>query len=179
MNEARTPGISATNPTDAEALRSLRSDQRLEKLNRHIPSLALIRTLGVARDEVAHSRLLAMLLDPQRHRGAEIMLRVLLRGILSRNQFTNSIGERIRIILEDSWTEVTVHREFLHIDVVVCISCERGAAVIGIENKIDAGERPQQLRRYQEKLQRAYPDVAAVMVFLTPTGREPTTALSG
>jgi len=178
MNEARAPGISATNPTDAEALRSLRSDQRLEKLNRHIPSLALIRTLGVARDEVAHSRLLAMLLDPQRHRGAEIMLRVLLRGILSRNQFTNSIGERIRIILEDSWTEVTVHREFLHIDVVVYISCERGAAVIGIENKIDAGERPQQLRRYQEKLQRAYPDVAAVMVFLTPTGREPTTALS-
>lgn len=106
------------------------------------------------------------------------MLRALLRSILSQDGFTDDIGERLRMVLEVSWTEVTVRREFFHIDIVVYISCERDSVVIGVENKIDAGERPQQIGRYQETLQRIYPDIAAVMVFLTPTGRKPTTASS-
>jgi hypothetical protein len=50
--------------------------------------------------------------------------------------------------------------------------------VIGIENKIDAGEREEQLGRYQDVLERAFPTQTSVMIFLTPTGREPTTAIS-
>jgi PD-(D/E)XK nuclease superfamily len=44
---------------------------------------------------------------------------------------------------------VTVHREFFFIGVVE-ITTAQDAAVIGIENKIDAGEQPQQIARYQE-----------------------------
>jgi hypothetical protein len=45
---------------------------------------------------------------------------------------------------------VTVHREYYFIDVVLEITTAQDAAVIVIENKIDAGEQPQQIARYQE-----------------------------
>ncbi len=66
---------------DVEALRLLGADQRFRELNHYVPPLALNRAVGVARDELAHSRLLATLLDPRCHRGAVTMLGVLLREI--------------------------------------------------------------------------------------------------
>ena len=68
---------------DIEALRYLFGDRRLKDLDRHVWSLALIRAIGVARDEVAHSRLLAALLDPRRNQSATVMLRVMLQGIVN------------------------------------------------------------------------------------------------
>jgi hypothetical protein len=67
----------------------------------------------------------------------------------------------------------------MHIDVVVEVSSAHGTVVLGIENKIDAGEQPEQLARYQAALARAYPGWTAVLAFLTPTGRDPATALEG
>lgn len=160
---------------DVEVLRVLLDDQKLEDLNGHVSSLALIRVLGVARDEVVHSRLLAALLDPRRNRSATIMLRALLRGIVSYPRLERGVAERLRVISEAPWERVAVRRELFFIDVVVEITSAEGSAVIGIENKIDAGEQPQQISRYQKDLRRAYPDRTAVMIFLTPTGREPTT----
>jgi hypothetical protein len=155
------------------------ADERLDDLDGHVSSLALIPALGVACDEVAHSRLLATLLDPRRNRSAAIMLGVLLRGIADRASLEQHVAERLRMIAEAPWERVAVRRELFFIDVVVEITSAEGAAVIGIENKIDAGEQPQQIGRYQEALERAYPDRAAAMVFLTPTGREPSTACRG
>ena len=107
------------------------------------------------------------------------MLSVLLRELTDRLQPGGHVGEHLRMITEAQWERVTVHREFFLIDVVVEITSAQGAAVIGIENKIDAGEQPQQIARYQEALLRAFPGrTARVMAFLTPTGREPTTARS-
>lgn len=71
-----------------------------------------------------------------------------------------------------------VQREFRFIDIVVRITSSQHSAIIGIENKIDAGEGDEQLGRYQDALNRAFPNQASFMVFLTPTGREPTTAIS-
>jgi hypothetical protein len=50
---------------DLEALRRLSHDRRLEELDAYVAPLALVVALGVAHDEVAHSRLLAFLLDPR------------------------------------------------------------------------------------------------------------------
>jgi PD-(D/E)XK nuclease superfamily len=169
---------------DIEALRLLEADQRFQELNRYVPPLALIRAVGVARDELAHSRLLATLLDPRRHRGASAMLGVLLREIAGIAGLEGHIAERLRAIAEAPWGRVAVHRERLFvdvmglIDVVVEIVSAEGAMVVGIENKVDAGERWEQIARYQNALGRAYPDRSAVVAFLTPTGREPTTANS-
>lgn len=163
---------------DQRALRNLHRDGRLSELDHFVTPLQIIRSLGIERDEVAHSRLLAALLNPRQHRGAEAMLRALLRGILDRQSLANRTGERIREVLGASWTNVIIHREFRSIDIVAQIASSKHAVVVGIENKIDADEGEEQLGRYQGALKRAFPGQTSLMVFLTPTGREPTTAIS-
>jgi hypothetical protein len=157
-------------------LRTLRADRHFESLNRQVSSLALVRMLGAARDELAHSRLIAALLDPRYHRNAVTMLSVFLSGISKQSRLEQHVAECLRVIAEAHWERVVVHRELFWIDVVVEITSVQGTVVVGIENKVDAGEQPQQIGRYQEALKRAYRDRTAVMVFLTPTGREPFTA---
>jgi hypothetical protein len=65
-------------------LQDLEADPRFGKLNDYVPPLSLVRAFGVSRDEVAHSRMLARLLDPRRHRGAGFVLGTLLREIGAR-----------------------------------------------------------------------------------------------
>lgn len=163
---------------DGQALRSLAGDERLLELDRFVSPLRIVRSLGVGRNEVAHSRLLAALLDPQQHRGAETTLRALLRGILRQQRLAGAAGERLHEVLAASWARVEVQREFQFIDLVVQITSSHLTVVIGLENKIDAGEGDEQLGRYQGKLESTFPGQTSIMVFLTPTGREPTTAFS-
>ncbi len=163
---------------DQHALRNLHGDGRLSELDHFVPPLQIIRSLGIERDEVAHSRLLAALLDPRQHRGAEAMLRALLRGILERQSLANGTDERLREVLGALWTKVIVHREFRLIDIVAHIASSKHAVVVGIENKIDAEEGKEQIGRYQGVLERAFPGQTSLMVFLKPTGRESTTAIS-
>ena len=66
---------------DIEALRRLRFDPRLANLGSYVPPLSLFRLFGMVRDELAHSRLLASLLDPRRHRNHELTLRPFLHEI--------------------------------------------------------------------------------------------------
>lgn len=164
--------------TGKQALGRLKSDGRLLILDRFVPSLQIVRSLGVARNEVAHSHLLAALFDPRQHGGAEALLRALLGDICQHGRLSDGAGERLRSILQDSWAGVDVQREFQFIDIVVQVTSGQSKVAIGIENKIDAGEGRQQLGRYQNALRRAFRDQASVLVFLTPTGREPITAIS-
>jgi hypothetical protein len=163
----------------ARGLRALGEDPRLRELGTYVPPLSLVRAFGVERNEVAHSRVLARLLDPGRHRQAGAALRSLLRATAEGADLDEETADVLRAVAEAPWTRVAVHRERMHIDVIVEISSARGTVVLGIENKIDAGERPEQLARYQAALARAYPGWTAVLAFLTPTGRDPTTALEG
>lgn len=164
--------------TDRE-LRALAEDPRLAELGRYVPPLSLVCAFGVARNEVAHSRVLARLLDPGRHRQAGAALGSLLRATAESPGLDEETADVLREVARASWTRVAVHRERMHIDVVVEISSVPETVVLGIENKIDAPERPDQLARYQAALARAYPGATAVLAFLTPTGRRPTTALEG
>lgn len=50
-------------------------------------------------------------------------------------------------------------------------------AVIGLENKVDASEQEEQLSDYQKALIKKFPSVPKIILFSTPDGREPTTAL--
>ena len=164
---------------DAAALKALETDPRLAGLGRHVPALSLPRAFGVARDEVAHSRALAELLDPRRHRGAKAVLAGLLGEVAASPDLDPEGARAFRVAAEGPWDRVSVHRERLLIDVVVEVSGPNESLVLGIENKIDAGEQPEQLARYQDSLLRAYPDRRRAVAFLTPTGRRPTTASEG
>lgn len=160
---------------DIEALRVLRTDSLLQELNDYVPSLSLMRVAGFARDEVAHSRILTELLDPRRHKGARTFLRATLRNLAAETNLDREKEAVVRTLVDASWLRARVHRELFLIDVVVEVASHLGNLVVGIENKIDAGEQELQLSRYQEALARSYPRHDAFMVFLTPEGRLPTT----
>lgn len=74
------------------------------------------------------------------------MLEVFLRGIADHPRLKRRVAERLRAIAEALWEHVAVRRELFLIDIVVEVTSVQGAAVVGIENKIDAGE--QQIGRY-------------------------------
>ena len=162
---------------EIEAIRRLRSDPRLEQLGRYVPPLSLFRMFGMTRDELVHSRMLASLLDPRRHRHYERILRPLLEDVsLALAQAGSPAADIVYRVAEAHLSRVTVRRELFRIDIVVEVDSLAGELVLGIENKIDAGEQPDQLKRYQDALLREYPHHTAVMAFMCPTGREPTTA---
>ena len=159
------------------ALAKLRADPRLAALSTHVPPLRLLDSLGVARDEVAHSRLLATLLDPRTHAGAETMLRVLLARVADNPEASPATTAAIRD-LPIKLQPMTIHRELYRVDVIANILPPNGL-VVGIENKIDAGEGGQQLTRYQKVLREHFPGRTSVMLFLTPSGRLAGTAAAG
>ena len=70
-----------------------------------------------------------------------------------------------------------VHREFSTgkgpIDILLHLRRGDERFVLGIENKIDAPEGKNQLRRYGEGLAYTFPGTAVVLTFLTPDGRKP------
>ena len=144
--------------SDVEALRALEADPRFGELNDYVPPLSLVRAFGVARDEVAHSRVLARLLDPRRHRGAVVVLGALLRELADRPSVDEHFADMLRTAAAAGLFErVAVHRERLLIDVVVEVVSPVVDLVVGIENKTDAGEQTEQIARYQAALARAYP----------------------
>ena len=163
--------------TDIEALHRLRSDPRLADLKDYVPPMSLFRIFGMARDELAHSRMIASLIEPRRHRNYEQILRALLHDVSHRLvQAEFPEADIVHKVAEATLDRVAVRRELYRIDIVVEVDSPAGEIVLGIENKIDAAEQPDQLARYQRALLRAYPDRTAVMVFLCPVVREPVTA---
>lgn len=64
------------------------------------------------------------------------------------------------------------------IDVLVRIldSAHRVAAVIGIENKLNSPEQPDQIADYQAALNEVFPNSNKLILYLTPDGREARTA---
>lgn len=139
----------------------------------------LMRALRVSRNEVSHSRVLAALLDPRFHRSAHVILRRLLLEWSRKDELPSLMRERLVAMLdEEVLTQATVSLERFFIDVVVHVRSPQGDLVVGIENKIDAGEQHKQLARYQNTLLSRFPgEHSRLMIFLTPDGRSPTTAL--
>ena len=91
-------------PTDAGALRALSGDPRLAKLGEHLfSSLSLFRALGVERNEVLHSRMLAALLDSHSHGDAEAMRRALISRVLDDGRLDRGLEEWLGEVARASW----------------------------------------------------------------------------
>lgn len=162
---------------DLDALNSLETDPLLAQLDVHVPSLSIFDLLGCTRDEIAHSRAIAILFDSCRHRQADVMLRTFTERIISElNAIHAECCVRFQQAVSPRWTRVQVHRELFKIDIVIEIHSVAGVAVIGIENKIDAVEQRKQIARYQASLSHAFPHYTPVIVFLAPSKRRSETA---
>lgn len=141
--------------------------ERLEVL---LDQFNIFEAVGVVRQEVRHSNFLAFLLDPRQPHGmGDLTAKLLLQRSL-RGRHNDLPVSPIDLHL---WNldSMVVLREWENIDILLLDELA-GLAVI-IENKIDSGERPDQLARYRKTVIRHYPGVRTLGLFLTPEGDLP------
>lgn len=121
----------------------------------------LLSVVGLARSELVHSAALAWLLDPRGRHGLGI-------GFLERF-LARCFPEEVFAGLDDARCEVELPRGMARADIVIWGE----DWMVLIENKVDAGEQPDQCDTY---FQLFGEEVGPHFVFLTPSGRAPGTA---
>lgn len=130
--------------------------------------------MGVRHKEHVHSNILAALLDPNYSHGMGYVFINLFLRALKETPIFSGIPFSLSTIIATTNTRVKITRELEHIDLV--IEFPDVNVIIAIENKIWAREQPEQIQRYQSALDNRYKNYHKALVFLTPTGRNPTTA---
>ena len=144
----------------------------LDELELLLAEFNIFEAVGVVRQELRHSDFLSFLLDPRQNHGlgdafATRFLQAALRS---------SRGESLPVspLDLDVWSldEITVQREWQHIDILL-LDVEHRLAVV-IENKVGSEEHSNQLARYHEVVQRTYPGWTFFGIYLTPDGEPPT-----
>ncbi|MBB6050431.1 PD-(D/E)XK nuclease family protein [Armatimonas rosea] len=136
-------------------LEALNYDPDLAALEQALQQFNLFEAMGIARQEVIHSKALAFLLDPHQTHG---LGEHFLRG------FLHHLGLTEPADLSDT----EVRTEWERIDIL--IRCPRARLAVVIENKIGAGEHGDQLKRYKELAARHFAGWKVVFVFLSPLG---------
>jgi PD-(D/E)XK nuclease superfamily len=148
--------------TEVEALK-----RQCAALIRDTKFLKIGAVLAIQRVEIRHSNFLAYLLDPNENHGlGDRLLRLLLRDI-----FEGSLTSDRDFFHADEieLREIVVRREWQHLDLTLILRDD----VVVIENKIDAKDSHQQLKRYKEVAQTHFPFRALHLVYLTPFGDPP------
>lgn len=125
----------------------------------------LFGVLGLARDEVRHSRMIAWLFDPCARHGLGVRL---LERVL-RLAFGDELDEEVFVGLASARPRCEVFRDQGRVDLLVA---SPGLFLV-VENKVDAAEAARQCDGYYESFA-AEPGVR--FLFLTPSGRSPVSA---
>lgn len=163
MNLASNDQVKAAQDLLVKVEEILREEQEKEKNT--ACRFNVFNALGVERKESAHSRFLACLLDPKGiHAQKDLFLRAFLRDVPL---------EAEGLDLERSEVRTEVSSEEGRLDIWITLPDKQ---IIIIENKIDAGEGEEQLKRYRSCLQKKPPAKSGKphhLVFLTPDGRSP------
>ena len=154
--------------SDKEALQNLLLDiQCLDRLSKWSNRFNLFDVLKISGTEIRHSNVLAWLLDPNENHGlGDAVLRRLLQTLV----INSPQADVFHSLLMDLYG-FTVLREWEHIDLLAVSHEER--FLLCIENKVFSGEHDHQLARYQELLEKEYPQYHKIFAFLTPGGTEP------
>ena len=158
---------------NVEALKNFIDDNEdLERLEALADRFNMFEALGLVRQEIRHSAFLRWLLDPAEHHGlGDYLLRQFVRQVIKAGE--DVPGNTPSLFDLDGWNlaRAEVRKEWRHIDLLIV--CADQKFVCAIENKIDSGEGPCQLKRYQGIVQQAFPGYQKVFVFLTISGYAP------
>lgn len=161
---------SAHSSEEGQALTNLIiSNPDLDRLESMLSELNLFEAIGVIRQELKHSTLLAFLLSPnEKHGLGDCFLRKLLSTAIARAKI--SPLSALEINLADL-SDVEVRREWRYIDLL--IYSPRNRWVIAIENKVDSGERPNQLKNYEHVVETEFSNCEKkAFLYLTRGGDE-------
>lgn len=158
---------------NVEALKNFIDDNEdLERLEALADRFNMFEALGLVRQEIRHSAFLRWILDPTEPHGlGDYPLRQFVRQVIKAGE---GISDNTPSPFDlDGWNlaRAEVRKEWRHIDLLIV--CADQKFVCAIENKIDSGEGPCQLKRYQGVVQQAFPGYQKVFVFLTISGYAP------
>jgi hypothetical protein len=134
----------------------------------HAPDFALLRWLGLERNESAHSAIIKNLLDPQgTHGQGTLFVEAFLRSCRRLDGFTIAFDGRLS---ERLYVDAEVGSALGRPDIRI-VSRQPDFAII-IENKIDQQDQESQLSRYSEILHSEYSWAGknVGLVYLTPGG---------
>ena len=161
-----------------QALTDFVLSSELKELEASIGGFNLFQTLGLESRELAHSQVLAWLLQPSESHGfGELFLRRWLMRVVRDAESTETKLPSAPEIEAAEWVQIDVNTEVAmsrenRLDVVVTLR-ERGQQgeplwVVAIEVKVDSEEGEDQLARYKEVLKKRHPKAERqVFVFLT------------
>ncbi len=146
-------------------------NEDLQELKAKLAEFNIFEAIGVVRQEIRHSNFLAFLLDPsQNHRLDDIFLKQFLKQVLLETDNPTDPINHADIDITDL-RDAEVSREKHYIDIL--IHSRQNKLVCVIENKIHSGERPNQLKKYEETINRHYKDCQAIFIYLNPEGSPP------
>lgn len=138
----------------------------LDPIENALGRVSMFDVLGMARNEIRHSRVLRWLLDPNESHGlGPLFLRAFLQQVCMAG------GDAFDLLTADLDT-FSVFHEYKHIDLLL-ISRE-SKVVVAIENKVDSTEHDDQLKRYEDVLRADFPEdkFKRAFVYLTLDGDE-------
>lgn len=143
----------------------------LDRLELLLDRFNLFEAIGVVRQELRHSDVLAFMLDPARPHGLgdAVLKRLLQKTLLA----VGPADRPISLVDVDVWdlTSMTVARESANVDLL--LECVPARLAIVIENKIDSSEHGEQLSKYYDHVARARPGWTIIGIYLTPGGDPP------
>ena len=144
----------------------------LERLEDLLAEFNLFQVLGIETNELRHSAFLAWMLDPNASHGLGVYFLRKFLSLAATRASAYEIGV-ITPVQVDSWglASSRVETERHHIDIL--ITDEEDGAVVAIENKIYSSEHGNQLARYRQTVERDYPSLSPLYIFLTVDGDQP------
>jgi hypothetical protein len=164
------PGTQNVDPLAALERFVVENDDLLA-LESLIGKFNIFDALDIARVEIRHSNFLAFILDPaESHGQGQLFLKAILMDLLK--QAPAELRPLSPIELDGTDLRgVEVRREWEHIDLLV--ACQEPQFFIVIENKVGSHEHSNQLKRYEETMNRHWPAAKLLYVYLTPSADEP------
>lgn len=145
-----------------------------DELSKWINPTNIFSILKLSRNEIRHSNFLSFLFDPKENHGYDDDF---IKDFL-KTSLTSETIERTDISYFDvalsNYNDTLIYRERGNIDLLLVSDSNK--LVVCIENKIDALESTNQLKKYQNYVEKNYPDYKNIFIFLTPNGIEPSNA---
>lgn len=153
---------------DLTALKNFLLDiECLDPLSEWTSRFNLFDILKISKVEIRHSNMLAWLIDPNENHGlGDSIIRGFIQYVVTSYDNDSDVFDTLLM----DYHGFFIQREWHHIDLLAVSANEK--FVMCIENKIDSGEHDDQLERYRQIVEEAYPNYKKIFIFLSPDGIE-------
>jgi hypothetical protein len=142
------------------------NNNSLEELEAKIAQFNIFEAVGMIWQEIKHSNFISFLLNPtEKHQLGDLFLKKVLVKTLIDAENTPADAVEVAIM---NLRDAEVRREWKNIDLLIHSPSNR--FVCTIENKVNASESNDQLEKYKNVVETAFPNCTRIFIFLTKEG---------